>query len=107
MTTKVPVKSIVINADTINLLFTSWTEVLGALDYSASHFEVYNGSTTPIQIATGASGKEVALPYTIMGGGTDGVVSQAIGAGSRVSLRPVDSNITDGFVVINLFTGVS
>jgi hypothetical protein len=107
MIIKVPVKSIVINASTLNLLHTDWTEVLAALNYTASHFEVYNGSTTPIEIAVGAAGKEEALPYTIMGGGTNGIVAQNIGASSRITLKPVDSDITDGFIVINLFTGVT
>jgi hypothetical protein len=107
MITKVPVKSIVLNATSIPLLSADWTEVLAALDYSSSHFEVYNGSTTPIQIGVGANGNEEALPYTVMGGGTNGTVAQNIGAGSRISLKPIDSDISDGFIVINLFTGVS
>ncbi len=107
MTTKVPVASIVVNAATLNLLAAAWTEVLQSLKYASSHFEVYNGSTTPIQIAVGPTGQEVALPYTIMGGGTNGPVSQNIGGASRITLKPVDSDIIDGFIVINLFTGVS
>ena len=107
MITKVPVKSIVLNATTTPLLAADWTEVLANLEYSASHFEVYNGSTTPIQISTGALGEELAIPYTVMGGGTNGTVAQSIGSGSRLCLKPVDSDITDGFIVINLFTGIS
>lgn len=107
MITKVPVKSIVLNATTTPLLHTDWTEVLNSLDYSASHFEVYNGSTTPLQIGVGALGKEIALPYTVMGGGTNGSISQSVNAASRITLKPVDSDITDGFIVINLFTGVT
>ena len=103
--TKVPIESIVINAGTLNLLSAQWTEVLRALKYGASYFEVYNGSTTPISVGVGAIGKEEALPYTIVGGGTNGMIAQSIPAGSRVSLKPVDSNITDGFIILNLFTG--
>lgn len=106
MSQKIPVKSIVWNATTSPLLASAWTEVLAALALSASHFEVYNGSTTPIAIATGSANNEEALPFTIMGGGT-GLVKQAINAGSRISLKPIDSNISDGFVVINLFTEVT
>lgn len=104
---KVPVRSIVLNAATTNLLHTDWTEALANLDYAAGYFEVYNGSTTPIQIGIGAAGQETALPYTIMGGGTNGTVAQSISAGQRISLKPVDSNITNGFIVINLFAGVT
>ena len=104
MNIKVPVKSIVINAASLNLPHTAWTEVLSNLLYSASHFEVYNGSTTPILIATGSSGNEAALPYAIMGGGTNGPVAQNIGAGSRITLQPVSSDIVNGFIVINLFS---
>ncbi len=107
MSQKVPVKSIVWNATTSPLLASAWAEVLSSLGFSASHFEVYNGSTTPIQIATGSAGNEQALPFTIMGGGTNGPVKQAIGAASRISLKPVDSNISDGFIVINFFTEVT
>lgn len=107
MNTKVPVKSIVLNASTTNLLHTDWTEVLASLGYASAYLEVYNGSTTPIQIAVGPPGEEEVLPYTVMGGGTNGPVAQSINAGQRVSLRPVDSDITNGFVVINLFTGVT
>jgi len=107
MTTKIPVKSIVVNAATLNLLHTQWTEVLSSLLYAAAYFEVYNGSTTPIQVAVGPNGQEQALPYTVMGGGTNGAVAQAIPAASRISLKPVDTDITNGFIVINLFTEVT
>jgi len=107
MSQKVPVKSIIWNATANPLLSSAWEEVLAALPLSASHLEVYNGSTTPIQIATGSSGNEEALPFTIMGGGTNGTVKQAISAASRISLKPVDSNISDGFIIINLFTEVT
>jgi hypothetical protein len=107
MNTKIPVASIIVNASTLNLLHTSWTQVLAALGYASGYLEVYNGSTTPIQIGVGPSGQEQALPYTIMGGGTNGLVAQNINAGSRITLKPVDSDITNGFVVINLFAGVT
>lgn len=107
MNARVPVKSIIVNASTLNLLHTAWTQVLDNLDYASGYLEVYNGSTTPIQIGVGPAGQEHALPYTIMGGGTNGLIAQAIRAGQRVSLKPVDSDITAGFIVINLFTGVT
>jgi hypothetical protein len=107
MSARVPVKSIIWNATSNPLLSSGWTEVLAALQFSASHLEVYNGSTTPLQIAVGAAGSEEALPYAIMGGGTPGTIKQAIGASSRISLKPVDSNISNGFIVINLFTEVT
>lgn len=103
--TKIPVKSIVVNAATLPLLHTQWTEVLDATGYAASYLEVSSGSTTPIQIAIGPNGEEEALPYTVIAGGTNGSVAQAIPASSRISLKPVDNDITDGFIVINLFTG--
>lgn len=107
MNTKLPVASIIVNAATLNLLHTAWTQVLAALGYASGYLEVYNGSTTPIQIGVGAAGAEFALPYTIMGGGTNGIIAQHINAGQRVSLKPVDADITAGFIVINLFTGVT
>jgi hypothetical protein len=107
MNYKVPVKSIVWNATSSPLLSSAWTEILASLEFSASHFEVYNGSTTPIQIAVGESGDEEALPYAIMAGGTNGAIKQSIGAGSRISLKPVDDDIDAGFIVINLFTEVT
>lgn len=107
MSQKVPVKSIVWNATTSPLLAADWTEILSSLPFSVSHFEVYNGSTTPLQIGVGAAAQEKALDYTIMGGGTPGPVKQSIGNGSRLSLKPVDANISDGFIVINLFTEVT
>lgn len=107
MSSKIPVKSIVWNATTSPLSFAAWTEILAALEYPSSHLEVYNGSTTPIQVAVGSAGNEEALPYTIMGGGTQGLVKQRIDASSRITLKPVDTNIADGFIVINLFTEVT
>lgn len=107
MSTKIPVKSVVWNATTTPLLASAWTEILSSLPYSVSHFEVYNGSTTPLQIAIGESGEEQALDYTIMGGGTPGAVKNSIGSGSRLSIKPVDSDIDDGFIVINLFSEVT
>jgi hypothetical protein len=107
MNSKIPVKSIVWNANSNPLLASAWTEVLASLEFSSSHMEVYNGSTTPIQIAVGSVGNEQALPYSIMGGGTPGLVKQRVDAKSRISLKPVDSDIIDGFIVINLFTEVT
>jgi hypothetical protein len=107
MSSKIPVKTVVWNANTSPLLAAAWTEVLAALQFSASHLEVYNGSTTPIQISVGSVGNENVLPYTIMGGGTPGLVKQKIDAASRISLKPVDSDISDGFIVLNLFTEVT
>ena len=107
MSQKVPVKSIVLNATSSPLLAAAWTEILASLEFAASNFEVYNGSTTPLQIALGSAGNEVPIPYTVMGGGTPSTVKQSIGAGSRISIKPVDSDITDGFIVINLFSEVT
>lgn len=107
MNSKVPIKSIVLNANSDPLSAAAWTQVLDALEFSSSHLEVYNGSTTPIQIAVGSVGQEEAVPYTVMGGGTPGLVKQKINAASRISLKPVDSDIIDGFIVINLFTEVT
>ncbi len=107
MSTKIPVKSIVWNATTSPLLASGWTEILESLLFSAAYLEVYNGSTTPLQIGVGGAGDEEALPYTVMGGGTNGTIKQAISAASRISLKPVDSNISDGFIVLNLFTEVT
>jgi hypothetical protein len=106
MSSKIPNKSIVLNATTSPLLAAAWTEILASLEYSSSHLEVYNGSTTPLLIGVGALGSEQALPYTIMAGGTQGVIKQEINAGSRLSLKPVDDDIVAGFIVINLFTEV-
>lgn len=103
--TKVPVQSIVVNAATLPLLHTQWTEILPSSNYAAAFLEAALGSTTPLQIAVGPIGKEVALPYTVIAGGTNGSVAQAIPANSRISLKPVDNDITDGFIVLNLFTG--
>ncbi len=103
--TKVPVKSIVWNATTSPLLAADWTEILAALDYPAAFIEVAQGSTIPIMIAIGAIGEEEEIPYTVMAGGTNGIVAQSIAAGSRISLKPVDTDISDGFIVLNLFTG--
>ena len=107
MSSKVPVKSIVWNATSNPLLSSGWTEVLASLPFSASHFEVYTGSTTPLQIAVGPAGNEEALEYTVIGGSTPGPVKQSLGTGARLSVKPIDSNISDGFIVINLFTEVT
>lgn len=106
MASKIPVKSIVWNAVSNPLSAAAWTEILASLQYPASHIEVYNGSTTPFEIAIGSAGNEQAVPYAIMGGGTQGLVKQGIEALSRISLKPVDADITEGFIVINLFTEV-
>lgn len=90
---------------TTNVPTGSWTTLLAkASNKSAcSGLEIFNPSGSPMQIATGDAGSEVALPYTILPGGTTGFLAIEIPGGVRISLQALDASVTAGRFILNQF----
>lgn len=100
-----PVKTVTLDMSGANITTSAWVQILAAASnlYGCSAIEVFNPSGSSIQIATGAAASEVALPMTILPGGTSGPVPFEISGGKRISLKAIDANVTSGLFVINFF----
>ena len=88
-----------------NLTTSAWTTVIAALTSACSAIEVFNPSGSPIQFALGAAGSEVAIPYTILPGGTTSFIPFEMTNKSRLSAEVVagGSTISTGYLIVNLF----
>ncbi len=85
---------------------SSWVVVLTAANnlYACSAIEIFNPTGSTMKIAIGAAGSEVTLPYTILPGGTTGLLACEIKRNTAVSLKSVDaSSGSAGIMILNQF----
>lgn len=101
--TRKPVQSVTLDTAIGSITTSAWKELSSALSAACSGLEIFNGSGSSIQIATGAAGSEVALPYTVLPGGTTGMISAEISKGVRLSAKAIDVTMSTGYFIVNLF----
>lgn len=71
--------------------------------HPCSAIEIFNPSGSPMIIAYGDAGSEVVIPYTILPGGTTGLLAAEIPRGSRIALKAYDAAVTSGRFILNQF----
>jgi hypothetical protein len=100
-----PVQTVYLNMASTNVPTGSWTTLLAALSnlVACSAVEIFCPAGSTVQIATGAAGHEVAIPYTIPPGGTSCPIVMEIAAKVRISLQAVDTSITSGYFILNMY----
>ncbi len=83
---------------------SAWVQVSAATDQPCSAIEVFNPSGATLRIATGSSGNEVDIPYTILPGGSSIMIPWEISKGKRIAIKGVDTTqAASGIFVLNLF----
>ena len=102
---KTPIQTIAIDLSVTSIGSSSWVQLLADLVYAAGSVEIFNGSSSAFSLAMGASGSEVTLPYTIIPGGTDGIIalSQIFKTGSRISAKSIGGTPTQGLLIFNFY----
>jgi hypothetical protein len=98
-----PVQTAYLNTGSTNITTSAWVTLLAAASnlVAASAVEIFNPSGSTLIIALGAAGSEVAIPYTIIPGGTVVVLAMEIPAKTRVSVKAVDTTVSSGYMVFN------
>jgi hypothetical protein len=81
----------------------TWTTIIAKTVYACSGIEIFNASGSVLQLATGAAGHEVVIPYSILPGGTSSWITMEIPAGVRISATAVDANTTSSQLILNFF----
>ena len=102
---KQPIQTLVIDLSVTTITSSAWVQLLAALLYAAGSVEIFNGSSSAFSLAMGSSGNEVALPYTVLPGGTNGIVSlsQLFKTGSRISAKSIGGTPSQGLLIFNFY----
>jgi hypothetical protein len=99
----------VLDMSSTNVTTSAYATLLAAASnlYGCSGIEIFNPSGTAMIIALGAAGSEVAIPYTVLPGGTTGFIMFEINKGVRISLKGLSAgggaNVTTGAFILNQF----
>jgi hypothetical protein len=87
--------------DTSSTAITSaFSLVVASTPADINRIEVFNGSGTPVYLATGAAASEV-VQYIIPPGGSSSQISLRIPSGSRLSIRAFTGTINSGYFIMN------
>lgn len=101
-----PIATVTLNLSSTNIVSGSWATVLASLPGACTALEIFNPSSSTIQLATGSAGNEVALPYAVLPGGTTSYIPFNIPGLVRISAETVDgSTASSGYFTINFFGG--
>lgn len=101
---KAPLAKIYHDFSTTNVTDAAYTQVLASVGASnVTQAQIFMSNGNPLYLAFGGAGSEVDKLY-ILPGGRD-TISVDIPAGTRLSVKAVDSGVTlnDGKLIINLF----
>lgn len=98
-----PVQTVTLDTSSGNITTSAYRQILAVLTFACSGVEIFNPSGSSIKMAQGAAASEVDLPFTIIPGGTPGIVPLEMKAGARISLKAIDTNMTSGLFVINFY----
>jgi hypothetical protein len=100
-----PVDRIALDTGSTNITTSAWVQLYAATAQPCSFLDIFNETTSIIQIAVGGVGSEVALPFYIYGGNLPQFVPVdfLIPKGSRISAKAIDANATTGYLIINMF----
>jgi hypothetical protein len=81
---------------------TAWVQVYAASGKPCSAAEIYNGSNALLQIAVGAPGQEVAIPYTVLPGRSV-VLPLEVSKGKRIAVKAATAVVANtDYLVLNL-----
>lgn len=102
---KQPLQTIAIDLSSTSIGPSAWVQLLAKLQYAAGSVEIFNGSSSAFALGVGAVGQEQALPYTLMPGGTNGVVSltKLFKAGDRITAKSIGGTPTQGLLIFNFY----
>lgn len=100
---RAPVQTASLNMANTNVTTAAWVTVISKLNAGASAIEIFNPSAATMQIATGAAGSEVALPYAILPGGSSFPIPLPVGNLQRISVKAVDQTASSGLLTMNCF----
>lgn len=101
---KNPVNTVNMDFASQNVTTSAWTVVSSALTRSASAVQFFNGSGSLLQIAVGATGSEVLIPWTIPPGGSDLVLDIPFSHGQQIQLKAIDFLADSGYFSANFFS---
>lgn len=97
-----PVQVIRLDYSSTNVTTGAWVQLSSGLDQSVREISVFDSSGRVLQLGTGASGSEVAIPFYITPGGFD-LAPCIVEKGVRLAIKAVDASATTGQLVINFY----
>lgn len=98
-----PVATHRLNTASSSIATNAWTEVTSATSEPCDAIEIFNATGSILLLASGAAAAEVALPYTILPGGSSILVPFSVAKAARLSVKAVDLAASSGYVILNLF----
>lgn len=96
-----PVGTVCLDMSSTNVTTSAWATVLAALVQACSAVECINQSGSPLLIALGAGGSEVAIPYTVPPGGSAVLIPVEMKNGARLSAKAVGTSVSAGYLIFN------
>lgn len=101
------VGTVYLNCAVTNITTSGWVTLLAKIPVSCSGVEIFNPSGAKLQLSIGAAGHETdaanLLTYTVLPGGSTGVLPMNLPNGTRLSVQALDQNITTDYLVLNFF----
>lgn len=103
--TRKPIQTVVIDLSVTAITSAAWVQLLAALTYAATKVEIFNGCSSAFSLGVGSAGNEVALPYTVLPGGTAGAVSlsKLFPAGARITAKSIGGTPAQGLLIFNFY----
>lgn len=102
-----PVETIRVDMASTAITTAAWLQISAALHLGACAMEVFNPSGSTMIMSQGPIGSEDAavnlFPWTIIPGGTTGLVPLESHAGKPLSLKAVDADASLGILVVNIY----
>lgn len=95
------------NCASFNIATGSWLQLLTSIPVSCSAIEIFNPSGSKLQLSIGAVGHETdtgkLLLYTVLPGGSSGLLPFNLPNGTPLSVKAIDTAVTSDYLVINFF----
>lgn len=89
------------NYSTTSVTTGAYVQLVASTSAAVSQLEIFDSSGQTLVLAFGGSGSEVDKIYITPGG--NGIVPLAIPSGTRLSIKAVSANATEGEISINLY----
>lgn len=87
---------------TAGVTTAAWVELIASTSDIISTWSVFDGSGEVLELGVGALGAETRFALIQPGGGD--VFEHQIPAGSRISIKAITANVTDGWLVVNAWS---
>lgn len=95
------------NCAVTNIGTGAWVQLLASIPLAASAIEIFNPSDAKLQISLGAAGHETdagkLITYTVLPGGSTGILPAEIPSGARLSVKAIDQAMINDYFIINFF----